>query len=49
MRHAMQGYTRQMGHGEEFWQNVVHWRRGLQTTPIFFLREPHEQDEKAKR
>ena len=29
--------------------NVVHWRRGWQTTPVFLLWEPHEQDEKARR
>ena len=27
MRHAAYGHPRQMGHSEEFWQNVVHWRR----------------------
>ena len=29
--------------------NVVHWRREWQTTPVFLLWEPHEQDEKARR
>ena len=24
-----------MGHGGEFWQNVVHWRREWQTTSVF--------------
>ena len=38
-----------MGHGREFWQNVVHWRREGQTTSAFLLWEPHEQYEKAKR
>ena len=33
--HAMQGHPWQTGHSEEFWQNVVHWRRKLQPTPIF--------------
>ena len=37
-----------MGHSEEFWQNVVSWRREWQTTPVFLPWEPHEQDEKAK-
>ena len=23
----MQGHQRQMGHSEEFWQNMVHWRK----------------------
>ena len=26
----MQSHPRQMSHNEEFWQNVVHWRRGWQ-------------------
>ena len=38
-----------MGHGGEFWQNVVHWRREWQTTSVFLPWEPHEQYEKAKR
>ena len=37
-----------MGHGGEFWQNVVHCRREWQTTSVFLLWEPHEQHEKAK-
>ena len=28
---------------EEFWQNVVHWRRESQTTPVFLLREWYEK------
>ena len=40
---------RQMGHGGEFWQAVVHWRREEQTTSVFLPWEPHEQYEKAKR
>ena len=47
--HAMQGHPKLTGHSEEFWQNVVHWRRKWQTTPVFLLQEPHEQYEKAKR
>ena len=38
-----------MGHGGEFWQNMVHWRREWQTTSVFLPWEPHEQYEKAKR
>ena len=38
-----------MGHREEFWQSVVHWRRKSQPTPVFLPQEPHEQREKAKR
>ena len=37
------------GHGGEFRQNVVHWRREWQTTSVFLPWEPHEQYEKAKR
>ena len=37
-----------MGHGGEFWQNMVHWRREWQTTSVFLPWEPHEQYEKAK-
>ena len=35
MGHAEWGHPRQMGHGGEFWQNVVHWRREWQTTSAF--------------
>ena len=35
-----------MGHGGEFWQNVVHWRKEWQTTSVFLPWEPHEQYEK---
>ena len=45
----MQGHPRWTGHSEDFWQNVAHWRRKQQTTPVFLLREPHKQDEKAER
>ena len=37
-----------MGHGGDFWQNVVHWRREWQTTSVFLLWEPYEQSEKEK-
>ena len=36
------------GHSGEFWQNVIHWRREWQTTPVFLLWEPHEQYKKVK-
>ena len=45
----MLGHPRWAGHGGEFWQNVVHWRRECQTTSVFLPREPHEQFEKAKK
>ena len=38
-----------MGHGGEFGQNVVHWRREWQTTSVFLPWEHHEQYEKTKR
>ena len=37
-----------MGHGGEFWQNMVHWRREWQTTSVFLPWEPHERYKKAK-
>ena len=37
-----------MGHGGEFWQNLVHWRREWQTATVSLPWEPHEQHEKAK-
>ena len=40
MRHAMEGHPRWTGHSGEFWQNVVHWRREWQTTPVFLPWEP---------
>ena len=40
---------RQMGYSEEFWQNVVHWRKEGQLILVFLPREPHEQYEKARR
>ena len=39
---------RQMGHGGEFWQNVVHWSSDWKTTSTFLAWEPHEWYEKAK-
>ena len=36
-----------MGHGGEFWQNVVRWRREWQAASVFLPCEPHEQYEKA--
>ena len=47
MGQAVWGHPRQTGHGGEFWQNVVHWRREWQNTSVLPW-EPHEQYEKAK-
>ena len=44
----MQGHPGQTGHSEEFWQNVVHWKREWQSTPVFLPGEHHEQYEEAK-
>ena len=42
MSHALWGHPRWMGHGGEFWQNVVHWRREWQTISVSLPWEPHE-------
>ena len=41
--HAVRGHPRQTGHSEDFWQNVVHWRRKRQPTPVFSPGEFHGQ------
>ena len=46
MSHDIWGHPRWMGHGGEFGQNVVHWRREWQTTSVFLPWELHEQYEK---
>ena len=48
MSDAVQGHPRQTGHTEEFWQNMVHWRRKWQPKPVFLSGKPHEQYKKAK-
>ena len=45
----MQGHSGWTGYSEEFWQNMIQWKRKWQTTPVFLPQEPHEQYEKAKR
>ena len=40
-------HPRQMGHGGDFWQNAVQWRRQWQTTLVFLPWEPHEQYKKG--
>ena len=37
LSHAVWGYPRQVGHGGEVWQNVVHWRREWQTSSVFSM------------
>ena len=46
---ATQGRWGQMCHSEEFWQNVVHWRKNLQPAPVLLPGKPHGQYESAKR
>ena len=48
MSHAMQGHPRQMGHGGEFWQNVVHGRREWQTTSVLCLENPMNSTKRQK-
>ena len=48
LSHAGCGYPRWTGHGGEFWQKMVHWRREWQTTSVFLFWEPHEQYERQK-
>ena len=45
----VKGHPGWTGHSEEFWQNMVHWRRKWQPTPVFLPGKPHKQYEKAKR
>ena len=44
--HATHGHPKPMGHGGQFWQNNVYWRRQWQTTLVFLPQEPHEHNEK---
>ena len=37
------------GHSGEFWQNVIHWRREWQTTPVYLPWESHELYKRPKR
>ena len=43
MSHTVQGNTTQMGHGGEFWHNVVHWEREWQITSVVLTWVPHEE------
>ena len=47
--HAMWGYPRWTGHGEEVWQYVAHWRREWQTSLLLLPKEPHEQYEQYEK
>ena len=46
---AIQGHARWTGHGVELWQNMVHWKKEWQSTPVFLLQEPHKDYEKVKK
>ena len=48
MSHAVWDYPRQMGQSGEFWQNVIHWRREWETTPVYLPWELHELYKQAK-
>ena len=43
------GLPKTMGHNREFWQNVIHWRREWQTTPVYLLWELHKLYKRTKR
>ena len=49
MSHALQGHPRELSPNEVFWENMIHWRRKWQTTPVFLSEKFHGQYEKAKR
>ena len=49
MSYAEQGRPRWMGHGEEFWQKVIHWKRKWQPIPVLLPGESHWQYEKKKK
>ena len=42
LKSFLQYHGRWRGHGGEFWQSMVHWRREWQTTSVFLSWEPHE-------
>ena len=48
MNHILQSHPRLTSHSEEFWQDLIHWRRKWQPTPVFLPRELHEQYEIAE-
>ena len=48
MSPARQGHPRWTGYGEDFWQNIVPWRRKWQQTPVILPRHHYGLHEKAK-
>ena len=49
MSYAEQGRPWWMGHREEFWQKVIHWKRKWQPTPVLLPGESQWQYEKTKK
>ena len=48
MSHAMQGHLRQMGHSEEFWQNMVHWKKECKPLQYSCLKNPIDSMKRQK-
>ena len=48
MSHAVYGHPRRTGHGGDFWQNVVHWRRECQTISVLCLENPMNSMKRQK-
>ena len=42
------GLPMKKGHSREFWQNMIHWRREWQTTPVHLPWGPHELYKRPK-
>ena len=49
MSHVTYGHPTWTGHRGEFWQNVTHWRREWETTPVYLPLEPHELHKRSKK
>jgi len=37
-----------VGHSEEFWQNMIHWRKEWLNNPVLLSRETHEHEQYKK-
>ena len=48
MSHTVQGHPRWKGHGGEFWQNVVYWRRNDKPLQYSCLENPMNSMERQK-
>ena len=49
MSHALYSHPRQKGHSRDFWQNVIHWRREWQSSPVYLLWESQDLHKRTKR